>query len=110
MKDDWVVGQDQLAWIIQGPRMDRSTEALGVTDIGLIMFRNLLNEQIQIVEDGGDPLNVHRQEKEIIELPTEHAYFPGYEVTGGPFAGLQPGPVELERSLHLSALGRITNV
>ena len=99
VKDDWVVGQDQLAWIIQGPRMDRSTEALGVTDIGLIMFRNLLNEQIQIVEDGGDPLNVHRQEKEIIELPTEHAYFPGYDVTGGPFAGLQPGPVELERSL-----------
>ena len=99
VKDDWVVGQDQLAWIIQGPRMDRSTEALGVTDIGLIMFRNLLNEQIQIVEDGGDPLNVHRQEKEIIELPTEHAYFPGYEVTGGPFANLQPGPVELERSL-----------
>ena len=50
IKDDWVVGQDQLAWIIQGPRMDRSAEALGVTDIGLIMFRNLLNEQIKVVE------------------------------------------------------------
>ena len=100
VKDDWVVGQDQLAWIIQGPRMDRSTEALGVTDIGLIMFRNMLDEQIKIVEDGGDPVNVHRERKEIIELPTEYAYFPGYEGTGGPFSGLEPQPVELERSLQ----------
>lgn len=99
VKDDWVVGQDQLAWIIQGPRMDRSTEALGVTDIGLIMFRNMLEEQIKITQDGGDPVNVHRDRKDIIELPTEYAYFPGYEGTGGPFAGLTPGPVEVERTL-----------
>ena len=100
IKDDWVVGQDQLAWIIQGPRMDRSTEALGVTDVGLIMFRNMLNEQIKVVEDGGDPVNVHRTQKDIIELPTEYAWFPGYDRTGGPFADMQPAPVELERSLE----------
>ena len=30
---------DQLAWIIQGPISDRTTERLGVTDVGVIMYR-----------------------------------------------------------------------
>jgi 5,5'-dehydrodivanillate O-demethylase len=85
IKDDYIVGQDQLAWVIQGTIMDRPTEALGVTDIGIIMFRNMLDEQMKVVEDGGDPINVHREEKEIIWLPTEIAHYPGYPGTGGPF-------------------------
>ncbi|MDA1036381.1 MAG: hypothetical protein O3B65_05810, partial [Chloroflexi bacterium] len=85
IKDDYVVGQDQLAWLIQGKITDRPTEALGVTDVGIIMYRNMLEEQMQVVADGGDPVNVHREEKDIIWLPTEMAHYPGYEGTGGPF-------------------------
>jgi len=85
IKDDYVVGQDQLAWVIQGTIMDRPTEALGVTDIGIILFRNMLDEQMEVVANGGDPINVHREEKDIIWLPTEMAHFPGYPGTGGPF-------------------------
>ena len=81
----WVVGQDQSAWITQGPISDRSTEALGVTDVGLIMFRRMIEEQIQIVEDGGDPINVHRVDEGPIPLPQEHSYWPGETVTGGPY-------------------------
>ena len=99
VKDDYIVGQDQLAWIIQGPITDRPTERLGVTDVGLIMFRNMLDEQMKVVEDGGDPVNVHREEKPIITLPTEFAYYPGYTETGGPFRDLKPTKPELERSL-----------
>jgi 5,5'-dehydrodivanillate O-demethylase len=99
IKDDYIVGQDQLAWVIQGPIMDRQTEALGVTDVGIIMFRNMMEEQMQVVQDGGDPLNVHREEKEIIWLPTEYAHYPGYEGTGGPFKDNKPGTPYLERSL-----------
>ena len=99
IKDDYVVGQDQLAWIIQGPITDRPTERLGVTDVGLIMFRSMLDEQMKVLEDGGDPVNVHREDKPIITLPTEFAYYPGYEETGGPFKDLKPVKPELERSL-----------
>ncbi|MCI0821721.1 MAG: phthalate 4,5-dioxygenase, partial [Chloroflexi bacterium] len=99
IKDDYIVGQDQLAWVIQGSIMDRVTERLGVTDVGLIMFRNMLDEQMKVVEDGGDPLNVHREDKPIITLPTEFAYYPGYTETGGPFKDLKPTKPELERSL-----------
>ena len=68
-----MVGQDQTAWIIQGPITDRTTERLGVTDVGLIMFRKMIEEQIKIVEDGGDPMGTVRDERvnEVIELPLE---------------------------------------
>ena len=85
IRADWVLGQDQAAWIMQGPICDRTTEALGVTDIGIILYRKVLEEQMQIVEDGGEPMNVHRDDKGVIVLPQEHSYYPGYDVTGGPF-------------------------
>ena len=53
-------GQDHMAWQSQGPRTQRWLEHLGQSDVGIIMFRRLLNEQMDIVEDGGDPMNVFR--------------------------------------------------
>jgi 5,5'-dehydrodivanillate O-demethylase len=99
-KNDWVVGQDQSAWITQGPISDRSTESLGITDVGIIMFRKMIEEQIKVVEDGGDPINIHRVDKGPIDLPQEHSYYPGYEVTGGPF-GADPIPTP-QLVAHLS--------
>ena len=88
LKRDHVVGQDMTAWVIQGPICDRTTERLGVTDVGIIMFRRMLEEQMNIVADGGDPLNTYRDpaQNEIIIAPCEHFDYPGYEgVPGGPF-------------------------
>ena len=88
MKRDHVLGQDMTAWVIQGPICDRTTERLGVTDIGIIMFRRMLEEQMNIVADGGDPLNTYRDpsQNEIIIAPCEHFEYPGYEgIPGGPF-------------------------
>ena len=53
-------GQDHMAWQSQGPVTQRHLEKLGQSDVGVIMFRRLLSEQIDIVEDGGDPMNVFR--------------------------------------------------
>jgi len=83
-----VRGQDQTAWAIQGAICDRTTEHLGVTDVGLIMFRRLLDQQMKLVEDGQDPMNVIRDpsENEILVYPVEHFEYPGYEGSfGGPF-------------------------
>jgi 5,5'-dehydrodivanillate O-demethylase len=79
--DTYVIAQDQLAWVIQGPLMDRTTEALGATDIGIIMYRKMLEENISIVEDGGDPMNVHRTAPESGYLPLsiEHCVYPDYQ-------------------------------
>lgn len=53
-------GQDMMAWITQGAISDRTTERLGTSDKGVILFRNLLLEQIEKVERGEDPMGVVR--------------------------------------------------
>ena len=73
------------AWVAQGPICDRTTEHLGVSDIGIIAYRKLSEDQLKIMGDGGDPINVHRTKKDIIVLPQEHSYYPGYSELGGPF-------------------------
>ena len=51
------------------------------------MYRRMLSEQARVVEEGGEPINVHRDpvENEIIILPCEYFQYPGFEGTGGPF-------------------------
>ena len=68
------LAQDVMAWVTQGPLMDRDQEHLGESDRGVILFRKLLNDQMKIVEDGGDPLNVFRDPEEAayVDVPTEH--------------------------------------
>ena len=57
---DFVLGQDLLVWSNQGEINDRTQENLGATDVGLVMFRRMLMEQIKIVQSGGDPINTFR--------------------------------------------------
>ena len=57
---DCVGGQDLSAWTSQGLITDRSQEHLAESDRGLIVFRRMIEQQIAIVEDGGDPINVFR--------------------------------------------------
>ena len=66
-----VLVQDAMAWETQGPITDRTQEHLGVGDEGIIFFRKLLREQIDIVRHGGEPLGVIRDpnKNKIIEFP-----------------------------------------
>ena len=57
---DWVTAQDIMAMVTQGPVLDRAGEKLGASDQGLIFYRKVLEQQIERVEDGGDPLGVIR--------------------------------------------------
>jgi 5,5'-dehydrodivanillate O-demethylase oxygenase subunit len=96
-----VPGQDQMTWVAQGPIMDRTKESLGVTDAGLILYRHMLEEQIKIVEAGGDPINTFRDPatNQCILLPNEMARFPGFEEQGGPWATAVPRKPDVEVSL-----------
>ncbi len=66
-------GQDNYAWMSQGPVSPRWTEMLGDSDRGIIMYRQLLMEQMNIVEDGGDPMNTFRDPSTAVSIhvPTE---------------------------------------
>lgn len=78
---DTIISQDTMAWETQGPVADRTREHLGAADRGIVLFRQMLREQIEAVERGGDPLGVIRDPARnvIIELP-------GLVVSGDPRA------------------------
>ncbi len=57
---DHVLVQDAMAWESQGAPTDRTLEHLGVCDEGIILLRKLLREQIDIVQNGGEPLGLVR--------------------------------------------------
>jgi 5,5'-dehydrodivanillate O-demethylase len=72
---DMLDAQDVMAWVTQGPRAKRELEKLGWTDRGVILFRKMLEREIDAVEAGGDPMGVLRDpaKNKRIDLPTEHA-------------------------------------
>lgn len=47
--------QDRMAWETQGIVADRTREVLGASDRGIVLFRRILAEQIERVEQGEDP-------------------------------------------------------
>ncbi len=48
-------GQDRIGWETQGVVVERTKEVLGATDKGIVMYRKMLAEQIDLVESGKDP-------------------------------------------------------
>lgn len=81
---DFVLGQDMVVWPLQGEIMDRSQERLGESDKGLVMLRRFCLEQVQVVENGGEPINVFRDpaQNERIELPIPDYHNPAGYQTG----------------------------
>ena len=53
-------GQDLAMWHSQGDIADRTKEHLGYGDAGVVLYRKLLEGQIKVVEDGGEPVNTFR--------------------------------------------------
>jgi 5,5'-dehydrodivanillate O-demethylase len=63
--------QDMLYWISQGEIYDRTQESLGAGDMNIVQLRKLLEDQIGIVEAGGDPINTFRDPKTNVCLRPE---------------------------------------
>jgi len=55
-----IVMQDEMAWIGQGPVSERTIEHLVTSDKGVILYHNLIWENIDKVERGEDPMAIVR--------------------------------------------------
>jgi 5,5'-dehydrodivanillate O-demethylase len=63
-------GQDMLVWYVQGPIADRSNEKLGTADKGILLYRKLLEENMEKVAEGIDPMNVFRDPARNVSIHT----------------------------------------
>jgi 5,5'-dehydrodivanillate O-demethylase len=61
---DYLLAQDMTAWWSQGNIADRSKEQLGATDLAIIEFRRMIEEQIIAVEEGRTPMGVSYDKEE----------------------------------------------
>jgi|SRR5579864_5588102 len=61
---DNIPQQDMLAWVAQGPISDRVNEHLAASDTGITLYRRMLNEAMEAVARGEDPIGVIRDAKE----------------------------------------------
>jgi 5,5'-dehydrodivanillate O-demethylase len=57
---DTIPHQDMLGWVAQGPITDRTAEHLGQSDKGVILYRKLLEEQLDRIAKGQDPMGIIR--------------------------------------------------
>jgi 5,5'-dehydrodivanillate O-demethylase len=62
---------DTMAWETQGAIFDRHAEHTGASDRGIAMYREMLKEQIGVVEHGDDPMALVWDEaaNRVIEVP-----------------------------------------
>jgi 5,5'-dehydrodivanillate O-demethylase len=65
-------------WHSQGEIADRTREHLGRGDAGVILYRKLLEEQIKIVEEGGEPINTFRDPEANRFIDTNVGNPPGF--------------------------------
>jgi 5,5'-dehydrodivanillate O-demethylase len=76
---NYVFNQDYMAWETQGDIAKRDLEKLGASDRGIIMFRQMLRDQINKLEAGEPLMNVFNQTGGVmtdpIHLPLEPVKF-----------------------------------
>ena len=67
-----VMNQDFLAWVGQGPITDRTKEALGLSDKGIVMVRRRFFAELKAVADGAEPKGLIRDPdaNRAVELPS----------------------------------------
>jgi 5,5'-dehydrodivanillate O-demethylase oxygenase subunit len=61
---DSIPAQDMTGWVGQGPISDRTQEHLASSDKGVVLYRKMLQEQMERVERGEEPMAVIRDPRE----------------------------------------------
>jgi 5,5'-dehydrodivanillate O-demethylase len=98
--------RDMVLWSSQGELLDRTRENLGPSDDGLLLYRRVLQQQVSIVEDGGEPMNVFRHAADMgpsVELQPRYAPLPAP-------GGFDPERLEDDVEQYSPAVSQITEL
>jgi 5,5'-dehydrodivanillate O-demethylase len=94
-----ISGQDMMVWVTQGAISDRTTERLGTSDKGIILYRSLLNEQMEKVARGQDPMGVIRDPARDVMITIPREGVAHYVVGGFVPAGSEDIPLGYKQEL-----------
>ncbi len=87
--------QDYMCWATQGEIARRDLEKLGESDRGIILFRKMLAEQLDVLKEGGEPtINVFRDPAENAGLEYPAIPHEEQEWVGAPMRGFTYRPSE----------------
>ncbi|MSQ22977.1 MAG: aromatic ring-hydroxylating dioxygenase subunit alpha [Chloroflexi bacterium] len=97
------MNQDFVAWVGQGALADRSLEHLSPSDRGVILMRQKMFEQMDVVAEGGDPTNIFRDPALNRELQLPH---PRTGTSGGPVTASPRFPFLAEQPSEIAEIYR----
>jgi 5,5'-dehydrodivanillate O-demethylase oxygenase subunit len=83
---DTILKQDMVAWVAQGPISNRPNEHLSAGDTGIILYHKLLNENMDRVARGEDPMGTIRDaaaNEPMIEIRRGHEAYKAFDVRHG---------------------------
>jgi 5,5'-dehydrodivanillate O-demethylase len=103
---DYVLAQDMVAWYEQGRITDRTQEHLAASDRIVVAYRRLLEEQIDRVAEGGEPIN-RFWDPDSADRP--ELRIPGFDQPGSATSVVgykqQPGAQDYRMMYHLPSQG-----
>jgi 5,5'-dehydrodivanillate O-demethylase len=85
-KIDTILKQDMVAWVAQGPISKRTNEHLSSGDKGIILYHKLLNENMDRVARGEDPLGTIRdaaKNEPMLEIKRARGGYVSFDVKEG---------------------------
>ncbi len=92
---DDIPAQDMLAWVAQGPVIDRTAEHLVTSDRGVALYHKLLFDNMETVQRGDDPMAVvrdHAKNEPMIQIPRERRGYRAFFTVDGEYRDpVRPG-------------------
>lgn len=99
--------RDMVLWVSQGDLLDRTREHLSEGDRGVELYRHLLQQQVAIVEDGGDPMNTFRAG---VQLGTAIDLKPAGDESALPLPAFDPEAIDADVERYSPALKQIKSL
>lgn len=70
-----IPNQDIVMWVSMGPRVDRSSDLLGASDLAIVEFRRLMSDAARRVAEGGPAIGTEEPRVPHVEISSKEGVF-----------------------------------
>ena len=87
-----IPNQDIVMWVSMGPRVDRSTDLLGASDLAIVEFRRLMSDAARRVAEGGPAIGTQDPRVPHVSISSKEGIYPkdlDWRTLDGPAGGAE---------------------